>query len=85
MKELSSLIKENINEAKTQNIQLKVNGKDIALDIENAIAEISCVYNEEIGISFDKRELEKIKKDLKNFIDKFFVENEDDDDNNDND
>lgn len=82
MKELSSLIKENINEAKTQNIQLKVDGKDIALDIENAISEITYVYNEEIGISFDKRELEKIKKDLKNYIDKFFVENEEDDDDN---
>lgn len=81
MKELSSLIKENINEKKTQNIQLNVNGKDIALDIENAISEITYVYNEEIGISFDKRELDKIKKDLKNYIDKFFVENEDDDDN----
>lgn len=81
MKELSSLIKENINEEKTQNIQLNVNGKDIALDIENAISEITYVYNEEIGISFDKRELDKIKKDLKNYIDKFFVENEDDDDN----
>ena len=83
MKELSSLIKENINEAKTQNIQLKVNGKDIVLDIENAISEITYVYNEEIGISFDKKELDKIKKDLKNYIDKFFVENEEDDNNND--
>ena len=35
---------------KTQNIQLNVNGKDIALDIENAISEITYVYNEEIGI-----------------------------------
>lgn len=80
MKELSSLIKENINEARIQNIQLKIDGKDIVKDIENAIEEITYVYNEEIGISFDKRELEKIKKELNNYINKFFIENEDEDD-----
>jgi hypothetical protein len=80
MKELSSLIKENINEARIQDIQLKIDGKDIVKDIENAIEEITYVYNEEIGISFDKRELEKIKKELNNYINKFFIENEDEDD-----
>ncbi len=78
MKKLSSLIKENINESRIQDIQLKIDGKDIVKDIENAIEEITYVYNEEIGISFDKRELEKIKKELNNYINKFFVENEDD-------
>ena len=62
MKKLSSLIKENINEARIQDIQLKIDGKDIVKDIENAIQEINCVYSEEIDYSFDKRELEKIKK-----------------------
>jgi hypothetical protein len=80
MKNLSSLIKENINEARIQDIQLKIDGKDIVKDIENAIEEITYVYNEEIGISFDKRELEKIKKELNNYINKFFIENEDEDD-----
>lgn len=80
MKKLSSLIKENINEARIQDIQLKIDGKDIVKDIENAIEEITYVYNEEIGISFDKRELEKIKKELNNYINKFFIENEDEDD-----
>lgn len=80
MKKLSSLIKENINEARIQDIQLKIDGKDIVKDIENAIEEITYVYNEEIGISFDKRELEKIKKELNNYINKFFVEYEYDDD-----
>lgn len=80
MKKLSSLIKEKINEARIQDIQLKIDGKDIVKDIENAIEEITYVYNEEIGISFDKRELEKIKKELNNYINKFFIENEDEDD-----
>jgi hypothetical protein len=80
MKDLKDLIKENINEARIQDIQLKIDGKDIVKDIENAIEEITYVYNEEIGILFDKRELEKIKKELNNYINKFFIENEDEDD-----
>lgn len=80
MKKLSSLIKENIKESRIQDIQLKIDGKDIVKDIENSIEEITYVYNEEIGISFDKRELEKIKKELNNYINKFFIENEDEDD-----
>ena len=64
MKNLKDVIVErmSINEGRNE-IKLTLDGKDIVKDIQNAIEQIAFFYNQELGVQFDEREIQKQKQD----------------------
>lgn len=73
MKNLKDAIVEkmSINEARNE-IKLTLDSKDIVKDIQNAIEQIAFFYNQELGVQFDEREIQKQKQELINYTNKFF-------------
>lgn len=73
MKSLKDIIAEkmSINEGRNE-IKLALVGNDIVKDIQNAIQEIASFYNQELGVHFDEREIQKQKQELINYTNKFF-------------